>query len=210
MLEPIQPLEPTPGSPPTNWKRFLFDLLETLLLAVVLYLAIDAISARVRVKGYSMRPTLDDSQFVLVSRLAYKLGDYQRGDIIIFRPPMYPEDRSLWRFFGLPGVSDEYDDYIKRVIGLPGETIRVEGGVVLINGAPLTESYIAAPPGYTGEWVVPEGSIFVLGDNRNDSSDSHSWGMVPMENVVGKAVLRYWPLLEMTVLSHGLAAASTP
>jgi signal peptidase I len=95
---------------------------------------------------------------------------------------------------------DTRQDLIKRVIGLPGETISVQDGKVLINGNPLDEPYIAAPPIYNDTWVVPEGQLFVLGDNRNESKDSHEWGMLPIEHVVGKAVLIYWPPQEWQVI----------
>lgn len=204
---PESGLQPAVTTSTSNWKRFVLDLLETLFLSVVLFLAIDAVSARVRVEGYSMRPTLDDHQYVLISRLAYRLDEPQRGDIIVFRPPMYPQESFFKRFTGLP---DEWEDYIKRVIGLPGEEVRIENGHVYINGEPLDELYITASPNYMGIWNVPEGYLFVLGDNRNNSSDSHSWGLLPMENVVGKAILVYWPPLKWNVLNHDLAAAAAP
>jgi signal peptidase I len=160
--------------------------LETLLLSAVLFLAINALSARVRVDGFSMKPTLQDGEFVLVNRLAYRLGVPQRGDIIVFHFPLDPASQDL----------------IKRVIGLSGDRITVSRGVVYVNGEPLKEPYIAAPPMYNGEWDVPEGELFVLGDNRNDSSDSHSWGMLPMKEVVGKAIFIYWPFPEWKLIDH--------
>jgi signal peptidase I len=84
-------------------------------------------------------------------------------------------------------------EYIKRVIGLPGEEIKIEDGQVYINGEALTEPYLMMEPHYEGEWVVQEDELFVLGDNRNNSSDSHNWGTVPMENLVGEALIVYWP-----------------
>ncbi len=191
--------------PPENgkihWKGVLRDILETLGLALVLFLAINLVSARVRVDGFSMHPTLEDDQFVLVSRLAYLDGKFERGDVIVFRPPMYPEEARWRHFVGLPGFS-AYEDYIKRIIGLPGETVRIENGQVFINDVPLQEPYIAAPPQYSGVWQVPEGYLFVLGDNRNNSSDSHSWGPLPVENVIGKAVLVYWPFRDWMVIRN--------
>ena len=191
--EPISentPSEPEaePGEQPASpgWGRFFLDVLETLLLSAALFLVINALSARVRVDGFSMKPTLQDSEFVLVNRLAYRFGAPQRGDIVVFHFPLDPGSQDL----------------IKRVIGLPGETISVSAGVVSVNGQPLQEPYIAAPPLYTGEWVVPSDSLFVLGDNRNDSSDSHSWGMLPLQEIVGKAVLIYWPFPEWKMIDH--------
>lgn len=168
-----------------SWVRVVMDLLETILLAAALFLAINALSARVRVDGFSMNPTLKDGEFVLVNRLAYRLGEPERGDIVVFH---YPPDPS--------------QDLIKRVIGLPGDEIQIEDGQVWVNGTPVAEPYIAASPLYRGSWRIPAGNLFVLGDNRNDSSDSHSWGMLPQENVIGKAVLVYWPLYEWNVIEH--------
>ena len=168
-----------------NLKRIVLDILETLILAVVLYFGINAVSVRVRVDGFRMNPTLQDGEYILVNRLAYKIGNPVRGDIVVFSFPMDPRQ-----------------DLIKRVIGLPGESISVQDGKVMINGIPLEEPYIAAPPIYNGTWEVPEGQLFVLGDNRNESKDSHEWGLLPMENVVGRAILIYWPPPEWQVIDH--------
>jgi signal peptidase I len=153
---------------------------------------------------------LDNNQYVLVSRLTPRFGELERGDIVVFRPPMYPEADWLERLLGFPTLPGQYEDYIKRVIGLPGETVTIAGGVVKINGVPLVEPYIAEPPNYSGEWVVPEGLLFVLGDNRNSSSDSHSWSYLPIESVLGKAVLVYWPFSDWMVLSSDQAALAAP
>ena len=174
-----------PAAENVNWGRMFLDILETVVLAVVLFLGINAISARVRVDGSSMNPTLQNGEFVLVSRMAYRIGDMQRGDIIVFR-----------------SINEIDLDLIKRVIGLPGDDVMVQDGRVMINGQPLSEPYIAAPPRYNGEWQVPEGYLFVLGDNRNDSSDSHQWGLLPLDNVIGKAVLIYWPPPEWNLIQH--------
>jgi signal peptidase I len=168
-----------------SWKRFILDVLETVILAVVLYFGINAISARVRVDGLSMNPTLQNGEYVLVSRLAYKTGIPQRGDIIVFSFPLDPKQ-----------------DLIKRVVGLPGETISIRNNEVLVNGMKLQEPYIAQSPIYSGEWTVGEGQLFVLGDNRNDSKDSHQWGLLPVENIIGKALLIYWPPPEWKLVSH--------
>ena len=181
VVEEGQPVE----QEKVNWKRFALDIIETLVLAVVLFLGINAISARVRVDGYSMRPTLEDGEFVLVSKLNYQFGEVERGDIVVFHYPMNPRQ-----------------ELIKRVIGLPGDTVTVQEGVVAVNGQSLNEPYVAAAPLYAGEWSVPDGQLFVLGDNRNDSSDSHSWGFLPFENVVGKAVVIYWPPATWGVIRH--------
>jgi len=174
-----------------NLKRIVLDILETLILAVVLYFGINAVSVRVRVDGFSMNPTLQDGEYILVNRLAYKIGHPVRGDIVVFSFPMDPKQ-----------------DLIKRVIGLPGESISVQDGKVMINGIPLEEPYIAAPPIYNGTWEVPEGQLFVLGDNRNESKDSHEWGLLPVENVVGRAILIYWPPPQWQVIDHTTEASA--
>lgn len=169
----------------TDWKRAGLDILETLILAVVLYFGINAISARVRVDGFSMNPSLENGEYILVNKLAYRLGEPTRGDIVVFSFPLDPEQ-----------------DLIKRVIGLPGETVTIEAGQVSVNGELLEEPYIAASPLYNGTWAVTDGQLFVLGDNRNESKDSHEWGLLPMENIIGKAVLIYWPPPKWEMIDH--------
>jgi len=132
-----------------------------------------------------MLPTLKNGEYVLVNRLAYRFGRLpEYGDIIVFSSP----------------VSDQ--DLIKRVIGLPGDQVQISNGQVYVNGQVLVEPYIAAAPMYQGQWNVPAGMLFVLGDNRNDSSDSHAWGWLPIENVIGKAILIYWPPPDWDVIEH--------
>lgn len=177
--------ETKPAEENTNWKRFLLDVVETVVLAVVLFVGINAVSARVRVDGQSMRPTLEDGEFLLVNKTEYFFGDVQRGDIVVFHFPLNPDE-----------------DLIKRVIGLPGDKVMVENNLVSVNGQQLDEPYIADAPMYSGEWLVAEGHLFVLGDNRNNSNDSKDWGLLPMENVVGKAVLIYWPPPMWDMLEH--------
>ena len=176
---------PVPSEEKMKWGRFVLDILETMILAVILFLGINTVSARVRVDGFSMLPTLEDGEFVLVSKINYRFSDVERGDIIVFHFPMDPEQ-----------------ELIKRVIGLPGDTVRVQNGQVSVNSQILDEPYIAAAPAYEGNWKVPDGQLFVLGDNRNDSSDSHSWGFLPYEKVVGKAVVIYWPPPLWEVIRH--------
>jgi len=179
-------VEPLPQPAPEKKARGFFrDLIETILMAVVLFLLLNAVTSRVRVFNISMQPTLYEGNLLVVNKLAYKLGEPKRGDIIVFH------------YQGTPT-----EDYIKRVIGLPGDTITIGSGVVKVNGQALTEPYIAELPGYTGSWTVPEGELFVLGDNRNHSSDSHDWGFAKQEWVVGKAIVVYWPLDRIRILSH--------
>jgi len=167
------------------FRTALIDILQTLVLAALLYFGIDAIFARVKVLNISMQPTFFEGDVLLVNKLAYKLGDMETGDVVIFHNP-----------------NDLTEDYIKRLIGKPGDTVEVAAGVVSVNGIPLNEPYIAEIPMYEGEWQVPDNAIFVLGDNRNQSSDSHSWGFVPLEDVVGKALVVYWPPDAMTIITH--------
>lgn len=172
------------GSKKSSCMGFVIDTVETILLALILFLGINAVSARVRVENVSMEPTLMPNEFLLVNRVAYKIGTPKIGDIIIFHAP---------------GADDL--DYIKRLIGRPGDTVRIEGGVVYVNDQALYENYILETPNYTGTWEVPEGQFFVLGDNRNNSSDSHLWGFIPEDSVVGKALLIYWPLDAVSLLT---------
>jgi signal peptidase I len=174
-----------PVKPASPGKSFFSELLQTLLLAALLYFAIDAVFARVRVLNISMQPTLFEGNIVLVNKLAYKFGDMKTGDVVIFHDPY-----------------NRQEDFIKRLIGKPGDQVTVNNGEVYVNGNKLVEPYIASEPAYSGVWQVPEDSIFVLGDNRNQSSDSHSWGFVPLTDVVGKALIVYWPLDEIKLVTH--------
>lgn len=174
-----------------NWGRFALDIIETLFLAVVLFVGINAISARVRVDGTSMLPTLENGEFVLVNKMSYRIGEVDRGDIIVFHFPLNPEE-----------------ELIKRVIGLPGDHVQVRDGQVYVNGQLLNEPYIAQAPSYADEWTILDGQFFVLGDNRNNSNDSKDWGLLPADNLVGKAVLIYWPPPMWEVLEHTEVFAS--
>ncbi|WP_322792918.1 signal peptidase I [Bellilinea sp.] len=182
------------AQPANTLLGILSEVFKTILFAVLLYFAISAVTDRVRVENISMQPTLNEGELLVVYKLAYRLGEPHRGDIIVFHHNRQPPE-----------------DYIKRVIGLPGDQVRVEGGRVYVNGIALDEPYIAEPPAYTGVWEVPPDSLFVLGDNRNRSSDSRIWGFVPMRDVVGRAVLIYWPPEKIRLLSHAdLLAQAAP
>ncbi|MDX1437236.1 MAG: signal peptidase I [Anaerolineales bacterium] len=183
----------SPEEPRSKSWRFVVDILETLILSLILFLGINAVSARIRVDGNSMQPTLQSGEFVVVNKLAYKLGDVSRGDVVVFHPPRSPDQ-----------------EYIKRVVGLPGDEVSIQGGRVLVNGVELEESYINAPPTYGGQWTVSEDGLFVLGDNRNNSSDSHNWGEVPLEMVIGKAVFIYWPPPDWGAIDRPFIARAAP
>jgi signal peptidase I len=132
-----------------------------------------------------MVDNLHNGQYLIIDKLSYNplvsgtfgIGGPQRGDVIVFEPPNRPGE-----------------DYVKRIIGLPGETVEVRNGQVFIDGRPLAEPFVPGQMSYTMRpQVVPEGTVFVLGDNRNNSNDSHNWGTLPIENIVGRAWLSYWP-----------------
>ena len=193
-FEEIQPLPQIPlegeeeaaVEQPSKWRAFFKELVDTVLLALVLFLVINGLTARVRVDGPSMEPSFFNDNRVIVSKVSYWWGDIQRGDVIVFPAPPSPDE-----------------DYIKRVIGLPGDQVEVRNGRVFVNGQLLDEPYIAAPPVRDMALTnVPEDSLFVMGDNRNVSSDSRAWGPLKVEDVLGKAVFVYWPLERVGIVTH--------
>lgn len=165
--------------------RFLGDLFQTLVVAGLLFLVVNLLTARIKVESVSMLPSLEEGEFVVVNRVVYLLDDPQRGDIVVFRYPL-----------------DENRRYIKRVIGLPGDTVMILDGGVFVNGDLLDEPYVAATPRSSGEYMVEAGELFVMGDNRNNSSDSRNWGNLPADNLIGRAELVYWPFDQIRLLPH--------
>ncbi|MFO7246076.1 MAG: signal peptidase I [Thermaerobacter sp.] len=157
----------------------LRELLETLVVAVVLALLIRGfVVESFLVQGSSMEPTLHHGDRLLVNKIAYRFGTPQRGDIVVFHAP-----------FG------DTRDYIKRVIAGPGDRIRIEDGVPYVNGERLEEPYVLRYDDTSmPEMVIPPGSVFVMGDNRRNSQDSRSFGFIGIEEIVGKAMVVYWPL----------------
>ncbi len=175
----------------SGFMRFVIDVAETLILSIVLFAAINAVSARIRVDGASMEPTLQSGEFVIVNKLAYLFGEPTTGDVIVFHFPRDPDQ-----------------EYIKRIIGLPGDRVEIKNGEVYVNDRVLDEDYIAASPVYEDILDVPGDSLIVLGDNRNNSSDSHNWGPVPLDYVIGKATFVYWPPTEWGVLNQPTVSAA--
>lgn len=159
-------------------KSALREIVETVLITLLIYFLVRTfLFENYRVVGNSMAPTLEDSQYLVVSKLDYRLHEPQRGDIIVFRDP-----------------NDAGRKLIKRVIGLPGEMLEIKQGQVYINDQLLQESYINSPGLHSRSLTpIPDHYYFVLGDNRNNSSDSRNWGPLAEAEIVGKAWLSYWP-----------------
>ena len=171
----------------------LLEIAETLVLTLIIFFVIQTFVAQpYKVQQQSMEHTLEPDQYVLVDKLTPRFDTYKRGDIVVFTPPAAwaPED-------GTP--------FIKRVIGLGGDTIEVRDGSVYVNGTKINEPYLYAasptdPPqpttvsGDASRWVVADGDLFLMGDHRENSQDSRTFGEVPVSQVIGRAWLRYWPL----------------
>src|SRR5436309_2326241 len=174
---------PAPAQSPRQ-KSFLRDTLEIVFLALVLYVVIQYAVQTVHVLGSSMYSTLHDNDLLVASKISYKLHPPQRGDIIVFKPP-----------------DEASRDFIKRIIALPGERIRITNGVVYINDQVLHEPYLPEKWTYNNNWpasgqdqIMPANEFFVMGDNRNHSSDSRTFGPITLESILGKAEIRIWPL----------------
>ena len=209
-VEGLPPMAPRPATA----RRLLFEVVVILLLAFAMVIGARLVAIDVRViPSASMVPQLQVGDRVLVSRLAYRFREPNRGDIIVF-PPDHgseagpkappPEDdtsffirpwRDLGRWLSLVDPPHEEQDLIKRVIALPGETVEGREGAVFINGRRLIEPYL--PPGvFTSDFdpvYVPRGGLWVMGDNRGGSSDSRSFGVIPERVVLGRALLKVWP-----------------
>ncbi|WP_297679211.1 signal peptidase I [Tepidiforma sp.] len=201
----LPPAEAAPAAPPrpSRLATVAREILETALLAVLVFLAVRASVQHYRVDGSSMEPTLEDGEFLLVNSLAYSrvdvaalarwvpgwapgppaerylFGGPQRGDIVVFHHP-----------------SGVHRDLVKRVIGLPGETVEIRQGTVYIDGRALVEPYLAAAEPPIGDMApvrIPADAYFVMGDNRNHSQDSRVLGPIPADRIVGKAFITWWP-----------------
>jgi signal peptidase I len=181
--------QPDASPPPRQVKRrppLWREIAETLLLALVAFALLRLVVQNYRVEGSSMEPTLHQGQFLVVNKLAYHLGSLQRGDIVVFR---YPHD---------PNRS-----FIKRVIGLPGDQLEIVDGELRIDGSPLVEPYIDQQSLYPyPPTTIEADQVFVLGDNRNNSSDSRRWGGLPVSHIIGKALFCYWPPPHWGIVRH--------
>ena len=140
-----------------------------------------------------MEPTLRTNQYLLVNKVSYMVGEPKRGDVVVLRFPQDPRR-----------------DFIKRVVALPGEEVEVRGGVVYVDGKPLSEPYILSRPAYSySKKRVPPSTYFVLGDNRNNSHDSHVWDWLPKEYIIGKAWVSYWPMDTWGTVEHNRVQMAT-
>jgi signal peptidase I len=157
--------------------------LKTVGISLFLAFGIRSFVAEARyIPSGSMEPTLQINDRLLIDKISYDFTAPRRGDVVVFNPTRTLREQNF------------HDAFIKRIIGLPGETVEISKGQVWINGSPLKEKYIEAPPNYRwGPVVVPANSYLVLGDNRNNSYDSHYWGFVPRNDIVGKAIFRFYP-----------------
>lgn len=171
---------------------FFLDIIETIVVALAIFVVCYLFLFQPhQVKGNSMFPNFHDGEYILTDKVSYRLGLPQRGDVIVFKAPR-----------------NEEVDYIKRIIALPGEEVKVENGKVFINNRELPEVYLPADfstlPGtfMTEGFInkVPLEAYFVLGDNRDHSSDSREWGFVKRNEIVGKAFFRYWPFARFGLL----------
>lgn len=173
-------------------KSILREILDTVLLMLLIIVVTRVLVQTFRIEGVSMEPNLHDGQYLIINKFIYYLQPPQRGDVVVFRYPKNPRR-----------------DFIKRIIGLPGEKVEVKGERVFINGEELAEPYALHKGNYTwGPQRLGEDEYFVLGDNRNSSSDSHNWGPLPRDAIVGKAWISYWPPEHWGLVPHYSYAAS--
>jgi signal peptidase I len=184
-----QPVQlPAEEAPRENWLALIArETLETVVLAVVIFLLIRVAVQNYRIEGSSMEPNFHNGEYLLVNKLAYRLGEYQRGDVIVFK---YPGDITK--------------DYIKRVIGLPGDVVELREGVLYVNEQMVTEPYATMPMNFmsTPPRIVEAGTLYVMGDNRPASSDTRDWGLLNQDLVIGQAWLAIFPLETFGLVDH--------
>ncbi len=173
--------------PSMSW-MMLRELIETIVLSLVIFLLIRQVVQNYRIESHSMEPNFVEGQFILVNKLAYRLGSPERGDVLVFHNPRNGEE-----------------DYIKRIIGLPGDNLDIHGGRVFINGKPLVEEYLThgiLPADTYGPVVIEPDKLFVMGDNRPQSQDSRYFGQLSEDLIVGKAWVRVWPFNKFGIIPH--------
>ncbi len=182
-IQQADPAQPQEITQPTS--ILVREILETLLFTFFIVFLVKSATQNFRIEGASMLPTLHEGEYLIINKLIYYLEEPERGDIIVMH---YPNDRSR--------------DFIKRVIGLPGDIVEINNGQVKVNGAVLDEPYISAPTNNNKTWEVPEDSFFVMGDNRPNSSDSRSWNFLPREDIIGRAWVVYWKPEDWQMVPH--------
>jgi signal peptidase I len=167
-------------------RSFLREVLITIVLALIIFFGARLIVQTYVVLQTSMEPNFHQDELVLVNKAIYHFDEPQRGDVVIFKDPI-----------------GESEQFIKRIIGLPHDTVEVKDGAVYVNDVRLNEPYIASPPRYTmAKETIPEDNYFVLGDNRNISNDSHFGWLMPRQNIIGKAWLITWPPADWGVVPN--------
>jgi signal peptidase I len=167
-------------------KAILREIVETAIMTLVIFFLVRLAFQNFRIEGHSMEANLHDGQFLIVNKLVYYIHPPDRGDVIVFHSPANPRK-----------------DFIKRVIGLPGEEVEIREGQAYVDGARLEETYVSNRGNRSwGPEVVGEFEYFVMGDNRNNSSDSRSWGMLDGNAIIGKAWVSYWPLPDLGPVPH--------
>jgi signal peptidase I len=204
--EPQPPKTTTPTSRRRPGLECLVELVETLVLTLVIFFVVQNFVAQpFQVEGDSMQHSFEPGDYVLVDKLTPRWVPYSRGDVVVLQPP---ED---W--------ATERTPFIKRVIGVGGDTIQVKDGLVYVNGTALEERYLYADESglrqsttsVESRWVVPERDLFVMGDHRQQSADSRVFGPIPVTSVLGRAVIRYWPLAAFgTVQAPSYAGIPAP
>ena len=189
----------------------LLEIAETLVLTLIIFWVIQSFVAQpFKVQQMSMEQTLEPNQYVLVDKLTPHFGTYKLGDIVVFKPP------DTW-------VATTSEPYIKRVIGVGGDTVQIRDGSVFVNGTKLVEPYVfkeadgstqtTEPIGGVDTWVIPDGELFLMGDHRGNSADSREGGPVAVGDIIGRAWLRYWPIDTFEVIptpTHPELATTAP
>ena len=217
-MQGVEP-EPSTTSEPTATKssarsfakEALREIVGTILLALVFFLVLQSSVDNFKVEGSSMQPTLFGGQYLLVNKVVYWRFDWGKVTRLLHRDEvktskasylLHPPRRGDVIVFRFP--KDPRRDFIKRVVGVPGDQVEIREGSVYVNGQKLKESYVANEDrSFLGHIQIPERNYFVLGDNRPSSNDSRDWGTVPEENIIGKAWVAYWPFSKMALIQLG-------